>query len=152
MLHQPCPAVLVLTEGYMSAQRLKHIQTSYILLTACVREGPGTQAADMQDIGHAQPPGHLQLLCCICRRDACQSLFSAQAHASGSGDADLSQPCPESSLPRAPDPQITDKDAAKARDATIVAIGIVAVLIVNVAYVGAPPCSLSLCSALSHIY
>ena len=35
------------------------------------------------------------------------------------------------------DPHIAEKDAVKAHDATIAAIGIVAVLIINVAYVGA---------------
>ena len=52
------------------------------------------------------------------------------------------QTCLEAPQPVAPNPQIDDKEAAQARDAAIVAIGVVAVLIVNVAYVGALPCSL----------
>ena len=66
-------------------------------------------------------------------------LLSAQARGPRTGEADLTQPW-------LPSPQTQDaaEDAARApQDATIAAIGFVAVLIVNVAYVGAPQQSVS---------
>ena len=61
-------------------------------------------------------------------------LFPAQARGPRSGEADLTQPW-------LPSPQSHDaaEEAVRApQDATIAAIGFVAVLIVNVAYVGVP--------------
>ena len=68
------------------------------------------------------------------------SLLFAQARGPRSGEADLTQPWLEASQPCPPDmqPQKAHEDTVMACDATIAAIGIVAVLIVNVAYVGAP--------------
>ena len=81
----------------------------------------------MAGICHTRMPG---LAACV---------FSAQAHASRTEEADASQPRLAAIQPDAPVFLISNKDAVKALDATIVAIGIVAVLIVNVAYVGAAP-------------
>lgn len=68
-------------------------------------------------------------------------LFSAQARGPRSGEADLTQPWLPSPQPGTADthPQAAQEEAVKApQDATIAAIGFVAVLIVNVAYVGVP--------------
>ena len=67
-------------------------------------------------------------------------LFPAQARGPGSEDAESAQPL-HSSQPHAlgMQPHNTDQEAVRApQDATIAAIGFVAVLIVNVAYVGVP--------------
>ena len=61
-------------------------------------------------------------------------LFSAQARGPRSGEADLTQPW----LPSPQSHDATEEAVRAPQDATIAAIGFVAVLIVNVAYVGAP--------------